>query len=279
MGVSFLEVKTLNLKNSREVERYRRQLVIIKRQLELQVQRKFRRYFIVQGKKLVKELRKPENRDYMKQAAIGFLDGSEQQRNGKVILDKHYEKSFKVADKFIKKGAKAHFPQLLHRKDVLDFEQAILEFIRKFSAQHIVGITEETKRKVSRVIEAGVANGDTTIDIEKNILKVYSGFSLRRAGVIARTETTQAVGTGARTSFRSFGFQNPKKTWLHTDQDDPRPEHVDMDNVTIDMDAKYKVDNPNGGYDLMDGPGDNSAPPEQTINCSCVEGFDATDEL
>lgn len=279
-GVTFRQVKTVNLKNRFERMRYQRQFLIVKSQLEIKLVRQVRLYFQQQGAALAKAIKDDAEPASITANALALIGNGEQQAKGEKFLSSHYRMSYEVADKFITSGMQKSFGRRLHTKqDRNFFEEALISFIRQFTADHIKGINETTKTQVARVIERGLVDGNTTIQIEKDILKAYSGFTLKRAGVIARTETTQAVGTASRDSFSSFGFQKPMKTWLHTDQDDPRPEHKRMDETTIPLDAKYKVDNPKGRIDLMWGPGDNEAPPEQTINCSCVEAFDAEDEL
>jgi hypothetical protein len=70
---------------------------------------------------------------------------------------------------------------------------------------------------------------------------------------------------------------NLKKEWISSNDERSRdgnngPDHVSMNGVKVDSHAKFEVYNGNG-VDLMEGPGDPSAPAKQIINCRCVVAF------
>jgi hypothetical protein len=43
-----------------------------------------------------------------------------------------------------------------------------------------------------------------------------------------------------------------------------------MDGQVVPVGQRFKVPNPGGGIDLMEGPHDPKAPAEQIINCGCI---------
>jgi hypothetical protein len=68
------------------------------------------------------------------------------------------------------------------------------------------------------------------------------------------------------------------KEWIAGPSDGrERDFHQPMDGQKVALNEKFLVPNPEGSPDEMTGPGDDTAPPEQIINCRCVLGFD-TDE-
>jgi len=61
------------------------------------------------------------------------------------------------------------------------------------------------------------------------------------------------------------------KRWIPALDERTRFSHASMRNhAPVDMDGKFKVSRPSGGFDMMDRPGDPKASAGNVINCRCV---------
>ena len=91
--------------------------------------------------------------------------------------------------------------------------------------------------------------------------------SRSRALAIARTESTRANNMGLERSAQDWATETGSemwKKWTHGGSREPRQEHISLaSQPPIRMHELFPI---GGG---MSKPGELSAPPEQTINCSC----------
>ena len=93
------------------------------------------------------------------------------------------------------------------------------------------------------------------------------GGNLRRAGMIARTQTSGAVGTGRHEGFRYAGLE--LKSWLSSRDEHVRDSHRAAESKYADgipIDSFFVV----GGENLMY-PGDPDGSAAEIINCRCAE--------
>ncbi len=84
-----------------------------------------------------------------------------------------------------------------------------------------------------------------------------------RGELIARTECTAAMNSGALSALRDEGATT--KHWLATVSSRTRPSHAAADGQEVPIDQPFSV----GGH-AMQMPGDPSAPPSETCNCRCA---------
>lgn len=85
-----------------------------------------------------------------------------------------------------------------------------------------------------------------------------------RKEMIARTETTRIANAGAFNLFDRWGVK--KKEWLSTGDDRTRDWHLSMSGQIVDIRGKFK----SGLGNLLEYPGDASAPLNETIQCRCT---------
>ena len=81
---------------------------------------------------------------------------------------------------------------------------------------------------------------------------------------------------GSRKAAKALGVPNLIKEWIASDDDRSRSfghgdatSHRAMDGKRVGVDEKFEVPSKDG-IDLMEGPGDQSAPADQVINCRCT---------
>lgn len=162
-------------------------------------------------------------------------------------------------------------------------ESRFLDFVQRWVSLHvgdrIKNIQATSRKRITNAIRESftslvIDEGEGAVPLAKRIETLYSGFTKKRATVIARTEVHVASEEGSRAAAKALGVPNMKKEWLSAEDsrvrdDEDSANHKIMDGVTIDMDEKFEVPSKDG-IDLMDGPGDQSAPADQVINCRCT---------
>ncbi|MFA1821168.1 phage minor head protein [Virgibacillus oceani] len=131
-------------------------------------------------------------------------------------------------------------------------------------------------RQLREQLTQGLVQGEsyrTTARRIKERMDIGAGNALR----IARTENNRIRNKSSQDSMEKAQESGLilKKTWLSSHGARTRPEHEEMDGVTVDIDQPFDVD----GYEMMY-PGDESAPGYLVINCRCTtiaepEGFKA----
>lgn len=124
----------------------------------------------------------------------------------------------------------------------------------------------------------GMQLGDAVSSLRNRIGNAFT-LTAPRARNIAVTEVLGASQAGSFHQVKAAKVTALKR-WITKDDDRVRPSHYDVDDVQINMDAKFIV----GGF-AMDYPHDPTAPLAETINCRCtlvweiVEKNKLSDEL
>lgn len=149
------------------------------------------------------------------------------------------------------------------------YDAALAAYFQTFGARRAnlaAGTTASDVRRLFQQAMDAEANEQAAISAG---LKAR-GLSAYRADVIARTETHQAAAFANRFTADEIADEldvKMQKAWAPVKDERTRESHAAMDeNDWIDMDEKFNV-----GGELMDGPGDPSASPENVIQCRCVE--------
>jgi hypothetical protein len=159
------------------------------------------------------------------------------------------------------------------------FEQIMMDFIQRYGAIKVVQILETTRNQIQRIVDKGVKEGLGQEAIAKQITTAIPSLSRTRARVIARTETHSAAMYASIYVARESPFPMNKR-WISVYDARTRDfgegdgvvdmaNHRAMHEVTIPIDELFQVPRKGGGYDLMDCPGDPSAPAYQIINDRC----------
>jgi hypothetical protein len=98
-----------------------------------------------------------------------------------------------------------------------------------------------------------------------------------RARTVARTEVVGAYNGGLHDAFRMIVDNDPGTEWMHrwlaTDDSRTRPDHVEADGQVQPFGTPFTV----GAFQMMH-PHDPAGPPEEVINCRCVELLEIKNE-
>lgn len=157
------------------------------------------------------------------------------------------------------------------------FDRKASEFASRTAASKVRQIQTATVAKIRDVIRKAVEEGASIDTIAKRIDTTYDGFRGARAETIARTETARAINYGkfsaAKESKTRLGM-DIRRNWLATADERTRETHANADsdvnetNRDLDVDTPYEV-----GAARLWHPGDPAGPPEETVNCRCLETF------
>lgn len=134
-------------------------------------------------------------------------------------------------------------------------------------------IRDQVRKQVKQAIVQSVEKNETVTERAARVQKALKG-SMRqtrgRALTISRTEMAQSVSTGRHRVYEHVGVA--KHMWISARDENVRDTHVEAErqygskDTAISIHSKFQV-----GNALLSHPADPSGPPEEIINCRCVE--------
>lgn len=164
------------------------------------------------------------------------------------------------------------------RREAEPWLRAALAQLELAGAQKVVGITDETRRKIQLLLIASTEAGEGLFALQKRIDTLYLEQIIpHRSEVIARTEIAAAQGAGSQSAMRdaagTLGVEIRKK-WLATLTDErTRKTHLEAHHryqlEAIALDDLYLV-----GSSALRYPGDPDGRPEDVIQCRCTETYE-----
>ena len=162
-----------------------------------------------------------------------------------------------------------------------DIDSVVLSYTTTATAQNVRNITETTRKSIQSEIRLGLETGLSNPQISKNIRK-STGFSAKRATLIARTETHQAMNYGNQSIAKRLGLKKPVKEWASAMDERTRSWHSAMNGVQVGIDDTFKILTPVSGGAIVEKQlqyaGDPNGGATNTINCRCfVLYYDADD--
>lgn len=125
----------------------------------------------------------------------------------------------------------------------------------------VLPISDTTQEYIRRVLNEGIAEGWGVDEMVSRINR--EDYLNGRTERILITETNRAINYGSQLAAESYEFKTQKR-WIATHDDRTRPDHMQADGQTVDLDGSFSV----GGEDL-DFPGDPNGSAEMTVNCRC----------
>lgn len=107
-------------------------------------------------------------------------------------------------------GAKVFMQDLqLPDSDLLTANQA-QRFVNNYTFDLVVGITDTMVEQLRNAITEELDKGTTINQLQSKLAETVDNVALKRAEVIARTETARAAQYGAIEQARAVGFKNKK---------------------------------------------------------------------
>lgn len=153
----------------------------------------------------------------------------------------------------------------------------ILNYFRLFLlSKAVLPISNTTRDDILAILTKGITEGWGIDKMAFELERV--DMPLSRARTIVRTEIAKAQFFGTELGRRDSGFETIER-WISARDHRTRHSHRNMNGVVVETGTKFQVpryrDNVVIGYDMMIGPGDPEASPENIINCRCTKSIRA----
>jgi hypothetical protein len=139
-------------------------------------------------------------------------------------------------------------------------------------ANKVKGVTDTTYEQIKRVMLAGHDEGATHYEIGQRIEEHLDELWPGRGEAISRTEVNGAMNTAMLSEAQQISPEL-NKVWSCTMSINSRQSHMDADGQSVPQGEPFNID----GED-MEEPGDDSASPENVINCECTMFFEQPEE-
>lgn len=144
------------------------------------------------------------------------------------------------------------------------FTERLVGYVRSIGLAKAKGLAATTMQRIQTLIAAGEVAGFSVRSIADTFAS--RAVSRSRARTIARTETHSAATWSMQAALEAEpDAAEITREWVAALDERVREDHADADGQTVGIDEPFIV----GGVELMQ-PGDQTGPPEQTINCRCV---------
>ena len=127
-------------------------------------------------------------------------------------------------------------------------------------------------KEIENILTAGLKEGSSIATFTRNILDSGIRNEYYKARRVAVTEVLTAHRAAQQEAF----MQSPavsEKAWKHTGNhmNEPRQNHVDMDGQRVPVGEPFELTGIDGGTYYPMYPGDPILPPEERINCHCID--------
>ena len=135
-------------------------------------------------------------------------------------------------------------------------------------------------KEIEHILEKGLIEGSSIAEFTHEILDSGIRNEYYKARRVAVTEVLTAHRAAQQEAF----MQSPvvsEKMWKHTGEyrNEPRQNHVDMDGQRVPVNEPFELIGADGSIYNPMFPGDTILPPEERINCHCIEQPIVSEEI
>lgn len=148
----------------------------------------------------------------------------------------------------------------------------VLRQMRAFADLRLRDVGTEALTKIGRQLGLALLGAQTPHETIKSIQQLLEAETPNRAATIVQTSLNQAWATANQERLAQAAVVLPGlgKQWRRSGKIHSRWNHDIMDGEVVSGSERFKVPNPSGGFDMMTGPHDPTAPVEQLIHCGCI---------
>lgn len=271
-----IEIKNFNITNRAKRRQFWLQQTRKLKRNEVKMRNKVATVLTKEGKQLAEDI---DGADPMVWQLIADQNIEEFKLQMEKAISSSTEETMRDFNSQLKRSAKSCFNYIETKNQEDRFEAFLKNYIKVHTAESVTKITNTTRKRLKKLFkDLQKQNEDLSIvDISKEVSKAYSAFTPSRSLAIARTETHNASMSSQLKTAKDFQLPGMKKDWISSRNERSRdgsngPNHIEMDGKKVNIDEQFEVKNISG-VDLMDSPGDPSAPANQIINCRCVLAF------
>jgi HK97 family phage portal protein len=271
--------KIFNLTSRRAKAREWKRQERLRLKFEAKMRKQVKAQFQIEGAHVADAIKGVTSLDHAIQVISREVD--KHQKTWEILLKNNSTAVGKAFGKRVIESLKSGSIPIQKKDSQTDFDQFLVEWVRKNTGEKITDLTDTTKerviKKVRQAYEEALQAGEGALPLAERINEIdlsgavedtYSGFSKSRSITIARTEMAAASQAASLGAAKSLDVPGIKKEWVATKDDRTREDHADADGQTVRIDEKFDV----GGADL-DHPGDPEGPPEEVIQCRCAMIF------
>ena len=205
----------------------------------------------------------------------------------RILASRRYLENEIITDSFyLELATKLHKVFTRNVKQVFDNSKDMTQRMRQIKAtdeealelygatigENVTQVTQTTKKLVEASIVSSLNDGLGTEDTAKRLEK-SSAFSRKRARVIARTETHQAMNYANNNIAKRMNLKKPIKEWASAVDERTRNWHRSMNGTKVGINDKFMVLTPTAGGGVserfMDYTGDPNGGATNVIQCRC----------
>ena len=157
--------------------------------------------------------------------------------------------------------------QALKSYDVLNTPLAnkiASDWLLSYGLKKITQIVDTTREDINSVIDRGIKDGLSEVEIASMIQSIAPMKSISRAATIARTEVVAASQNAAYQTASVIGVPMVKR-WVSSGGERTRESHQIANGQVVGIHEKFRV-----GDSLLMHPGDPDGSAKEVINCRCA---------
>lgn len=221
-----------------------------------------------------REIKPILNRQYInaaqlvQQGGTKFVDAAVDKERARLVtlIPKHYRRVATVFGnkvfKIVEASKGINIPETKTPKD--EFWSDLNLWMATQAGKKITKIQDTSKQLIAAVIQRGMQDGESHLEIAARIRATGKIATPHRARTIALTETHTAACKSIDTAIKSTRIEMEKE-WLAAMDERTRPDHAAADGQRVPEKGRFNV-----GTSLMLYPGDPAGGAEQTVRCRCV---------
>lgn len=148
-------------------------------------------------------------------------------------------------------------------------------------SKDLAGIMQlNSHKEIEKILTTGLKEGSSVATFTREILDSGIRDEYYKARRVSVTEVLRAHSVAQQEAF----MQSPavsEKMWRHTGEyrNEPRQNHVDMDGQRVPVDEPFELVGADGSVYYPMYPRDTNLPPEESINCHCIDQPVVSEEI
>lgn len=149
------------------------------------------------------------------------------------------------------------------------FLQASMTYYNRMQSD----LNDTSIQMINRFVSDMRAAGASDSEIYSALSKEYETLLRNRAGVMSATEANTIFGLVKKTTASQYYTQNGVvgyKTWFTRLDERVRHTHTEVEGRTLPMDTAFTLNNPRGGIEFAQYPGDPDLSAANRVHCRCM---------
>lgn len=173
--------------------------------------------------------------------------------------------------KFIPEFIEYHLAQTDWELKLTQVSKRTTAWVEEWSRELSEIMQLNSHKEIEHILERGLKDGKGIAEFARDIQDSGIRNEYYKARRVAVTEVLTAHRAAQQESFMQSPSVN-EKMWRHTGiyRNEPRQNHVEMDGERVPKGERFTLKGIKGGTHNPMYPGDTDLPPEERINCHCI---------